>query len=250
MAAPAAGHLQTVGRALAVLRSFTHENPTRGVSELARELGLDKSQTQRVLATLAAQGFAVLDPATRRYSLGPALVVLGHLAEHSEGVRHRLEPHLAALSAVTGESTVVCVPDGARYRTVAAVDGPGMVRYNTALGRTYPGHLGATGHAIFAFSTVLDAREILVAAGDEDPPAAEVAALQARHDQVRGVGYAVSTGEFDERVMAISAPILLEGAVFGSVTTLGPPQYMADRSTELIDAVRHAASDLGATLQS
>ncbi|TDE94153.1 IclR family transcriptional regulator [Occultella glacieicola] len=250
MGAPGAGHLQTVGRALAVLRAFTHERPTRGVSELARELGMDKSQAQRVLATLAAQGFTVLDPVTRRYSLGPSLVVLGHLAEHSEGVRHRLEPHLAALSVATRESAVVCVPDGARYRTVAAVDGPGMVRYNTALGRTYPGHLGATGHAIFAFSPALGARDVLDAYGAADPSEAEVAALERRHEEVRKLGYAVSVGEFDDRVMAISAPILLEGVIFGSVSTLGPPQYMADRSTELIEAVSHAASTIGATLRS
>ena len=242
------GELLTVSRALRVLRAFTEDRPTRGVTELADELGLDKSQVQRMLATLAGQGFTVVDPATRRYTLGPALVQLGRQAEGSPGLRHQLEPFLEELAATAGESVVVCVPDGFRYRTIAACDGPGMLRYATALGRSYPGHLGSTGHTIFAFHPTASASDLLGADGHKPDPHA-VAVLTHRHQQVRQHGYAISEGEFDARVMAISAPILLDGAIFGSVSALGPPAYMTPQKEEIVGAVLHSADQLGRALR-
>lgn len=242
------GELLTVSRALRVLRAFTETRPSRGVTELADELGLDKSQVQRMLATLAHQGFTVVDPVTRRYTLGPALVQLGRQAEGSPGLRHQLEPLLEELAAATGESVVVCVPDGFRYRTIAACDGPGMLRYATALGRSYPGHLGSTGHAIFAFHTSASGRDLLGADGHK-PDSDAVAELDRRHEQARQHGHAISEGEFDARVMAISAPVWLDGAVFGSVSVLGSPAYMKPQTEEIVGAVLNSADQLGRALR-
>ncbi len=242
------GELLTVSRALQVLRAFSEDRPSRGVTELAAELGMDKSQVHRMLATLALHGFTVMDPASRRYTLGPALVQLGHRAERSPGVRHQLEPHLEDLAAATGESTVVCVPDGYRYRTIAACEGPGMVRYATALGRSYPGHQGATGHAIFAFHPTVSPVDLLGADGHQ-PEEETVADLRARHKQVREDGYAITEGEFDARVMAVAAPVLRDGTVFGSVSVLGPPEYMRRTTDEIVAAVLGGAARIGETLR-
>lgn len=233
--------LLTVSRALLVLRAFTEERPTWGVTELAAELGLDKSQVHRLLATLAQHGFVAPVPPSRRYALGPAAVTLGHLAEMSPGVRHRFDTHLARLSAATGESVVVAVPDGFRYRTVAAQEGPGLLRYNTQVGRSYPGHLGATGHAIFAFHRGISAVDLLTADGSPATPD-DVAALRDRHETIRRDGYAISEGEYDPRVMSVACPLMLDGRIFGSVSVLGPKESMSERRDELIRAVRDAAS--------
>lgn len=233
--------LLTVSRALKVLRAFSEENPSWGVTELANELDLDKSQVHRLLATLTRYGFVATVPPTRRYALGPAAVRLGHLAEMSPGVRHRWDVHLAALSQRTGESVVIAVPDGFRYRTIAAVEGPGLLRYNTAIGRSYPGNAGATGHAIFAHHRGVSAVDLLTA--DGTPAAtADVAALRERHEAVRRDGYAVSEAEYDPRVMSVAFPLMFDERIFGSVSVLGPKESMRERRDELIRAVRDAAA--------
>ena len=241
------GELHTVSRALQVLRAFTEDRPARGVTDLAAELDLDKSQVHRMLTTFAMHGFTVVDPGTRRHTLGPAVVQLGRRAERSSGLRHQLERHLENLAAATGESTVVCIPDGFRYRTIAACEGPGMLRYATALDRVYPGHLGATGHAMFAFHTIASPADLLGADGHK-PSEESVTALRERHERVREDGYAITEGEFDARVMAISAPVLLDGTVFGSVSALGPPDYMRTRSAEIAAAVLATAGQIGEAL--
>lgn len=241
------GELLTVAKALRVLRAFTDERLERGVTELAAELDLDKAGVHRLLTTLANQGFVQVDPLTRRYSLGPSLVVLGQRAEQSHGLQQVAEPHLEQLAAAAGESAVLCVPGGLRYRTVASAAGPGLVRFATSLGKAYPGHRGATGHAIYALLPNVATVDLLAAAGFDEPMT--LAELESRHQHVRDHGYSITFGEFDPRVMAVAAPVIVDGSVFGAVASLGPAEYMKHQRDLIVPAVLTAAADLGQSLR-
>jgi len=62
--------LQSVERAIAILKSFSLDRPERGVSELGRELGLHKSTVSRLMRTLEHGGLLSRSPETERYRLG------------------------------------------------------------------------------------------------------------------------------------------------------------------------------------
>ena len=49
--------IQSLQRAVSILRSFTEQEPELGVNELARRLNLHKSTVSRMIATLQALGF-------------------------------------------------------------------------------------------------------------------------------------------------------------------------------------------------
>src|SRR6476646_6279464 len=57
-----AGGVSSVDNALRILRSFSYSEPTLGVSELARRLGLGKSTVHRLLQALVRQGFVTRTP--------------------------------------------------------------------------------------------------------------------------------------------------------------------------------------------
>ena len=65
-AATRRSHSQSLERGLAILSSFTSVRPLLGVSELAREVGLNRSTTHRYIATLAALGYLQQDVLTRK----------------------------------------------------------------------------------------------------------------------------------------------------------------------------------------
>lgn len=250
MAERPVGYLQTADRALEVLMAFTAEHPEWGVTDLARHLSFDKSQVQRLLATLAARRFLVADPDTRRYRLGPALVGLGRLAEDSDGTLAAVRDLLAPLAQRTGESALFVVPDGNRYRCAAAVDGPGPLRYRSIVGEVFPGHGGASGHAIFAFldpSRIATLFEDELAAINPNTPRSR-AALERIHEQVRRDGIAVSLGEYDERVEAVAAPVFAQGAVVGAISVIGPRQSIAAHVDAIIAEVGRAARRATAAL--
>jgi IclR family transcriptional regulator, KDG regulon repressor len=62
--------LSSVRNTLKILRSFKMEKPQKGVRELADELGLGKSSVQRILATLASEGFVKKMKKQKNMNLG------------------------------------------------------------------------------------------------------------------------------------------------------------------------------------
>lgn len=235
--------LLTVDRALRVLGSFTAHNADWGVSELSRASGLNKSQTQRILSTLAARGFLEIDPGSHRYRLGVRLVTLARLAEQTNVAR----PFLSALARECGESAVFCEPDGPYYRCAAAVDGPGPVRYSTIVGERFPGYGGgASGDAIFAYLPLDHVRSLF---GDDLTRADGTAGesweqLTQRYGEIRRRGIAIAYGDYDPQAASVAAPVIAQGAVIGAVTVLGPRERMTEKIESAVRPVAEAAAEL------
>lgn len=253
-AAPAvrrtSGVLQTADRALQVLLAF-RERPEWGVTELARELGLDKSVTQRLLATLAGRGFVLADPESRRYRLGVTVGVLARAAERGGALEAAVRPLLRELTQQVGESTILNVPHGAFYRCTAAVDADGPVRYSATVGETIPAHGGAAGHAIFAFYPEADLRRLL-GSGPltrfSEQTIVDPDVLTEMYARVRDEGVAVSHGEYDANVTSVAAPCFSLGQVVGSIVIIGPHDRMADKIDKAVDLVRSTGQRLSALL--
>ncbi|WP_020573151.1 IclR family transcriptional regulator [Actinopolymorpha alba] len=241
------GVLQTADRALQVLLAF-RDRPEWGVTELARELALDKSVTQRLLATLARRGFVLADPETRRYRLGASVGVLARAAERGGTLEATARPVLAELSRRIGESTILNVPHGAAYRCAVAVDADGPVRYSGTVGATIPAHGGAAGHAIFAFYPQDEVRRLL-----GDAPLARYNeltltdwdTLARTYAKVRAEGVAISHGEYDANVTSVAAPCFALDQIIGSIVIIGPHDRMATKVDTAVDLVRGAAQRLG-----
>jgi DNA-binding IclR family transcriptional regulator len=240
------GPARTADRALRVLLAF-QRRPEWGVSDLARELGLDKAGVHRLLTTLAGRGFVLADPHSRRYRLGPAIAVLARTAERGGGLETAARPLLAELVDEFGESSVLNVPHGAHYRCVLAVDSTGPVRYSATVGETIPGHGGAAGHAIFAFYPE-DQIDQLLGEGPlerfNDRTIGSLAELTDRYTRVRAEGIAVSHGEFDANVTSVAAPVFAAGDIVGSLVVIGPQDRMSGKVDRVVDRVRAAGAAL------
>ena len=60
-----------------VLLLFTDGPDFLGVTAIARSLDLSKAVVHRILSTLLEKDYIQIEPATRRYALGPAALKLG-----------------------------------------------------------------------------------------------------------------------------------------------------------------------------
>lgn len=69
------GGVQSVDRAVAILRCFSGRTPTMGVTEIARATGLTTSTTHRLLEAMQSNRL-VRQTTDRRYALGPLVVQL------------------------------------------------------------------------------------------------------------------------------------------------------------------------------
>jgi DNA-binding IclR family transcriptional regulator len=100
-----------IDRCVAVLNHMA-SRPTRQftLSELARDLDLNKATAHGMLNTLADAGYLIRDPDHKTYGLGPALIALGNAALASTPAARLAEPHMTALSE---EFDLECVASAA-----------------------------------------------------------------------------------------------------------------------------------------
>lgn len=242
--------LSTVHRSLEVLKAFSADRPEWGVTELAVRLDAHKSQIHRLLTTLSEEGFLVANPVSRKYRLGPALVRLGRVAAESGGIAQIVQPVLSQLAQQVGETIVFNLVGEREYVIRAAADGPGPIRFALTLGRSFPWYGGAGGHAIFAHRNEKQIAALLDGdfheATERGPHSRED--ILARHHTVREQGYAVSVGEYDERVMSIAVPVLLGTDVLGSLCIVGVPELLQGREAQLAAELLTATETLTARL--
>src|SRR5207245_4534029 len=100
-----------VERAVAVLNLLAaHPQQRYTLSEIARDLKLNKATLHAILGALTDEGYLVRDPAAKSYALGPALVALGNSAVSTYPAAECAVPEMRAL---TDELGLDCVASAA-----------------------------------------------------------------------------------------------------------------------------------------
>src|SRR5215218_8322755 len=125
------------------------DDPGLGVVDVARRLGVDKSQASRTLRTLAEHGLVERDPATRAYRIGPRVFTYASLVAERRLLRAG-PPVLVQLVAALGERAHLSVLDGASVLTLLSESPPHAVQAAGWAGRTVPAYCTAAGRALLA----------------------------------------------------------------------------------------------------
>ena len=67
-----------IGKALIILQSFAEGNGELGTIEISQKLGFHKATVSRILLNLNRHDFVYQDPKTKKYSLGPSILLLSN----------------------------------------------------------------------------------------------------------------------------------------------------------------------------
>jgi len=94
--------IQSVNRALRILKLFDERNRELSIVEISAMMDLNKSTVIRFLATLEDEGYLERDPVSKKYKLGIVLFRLGNLVEQSLDINRVAEPVMQDLSNETG----------------------------------------------------------------------------------------------------------------------------------------------------
>lgn len=139
-----------VGQALAVLKLLARHAGPLPAASIARELGLPRSTTYRLLDEMAAQGFVVHLPEERRYGLGVAVFELGSAYSRQEPMQRLARPLLTRLADRTGHNAHLVVLHGRDVVYVIEERVVGRPSLVTDVGVRLPATLTASGLAILA----------------------------------------------------------------------------------------------------
>jgi DNA-binding IclR family transcriptional regulator len=237
-------------KGLAVLEALARAGRPCGVTELARDLGITKSNAHRLLQTLVATGFARHDGALGLYTAAPKLWELGmRVLAHVE-VRDIASPLLRQLARRSGESINLAIRDGIHVLFIERLENGETVR-GGYVGVRAPAHALATGKVLLAFAPEAVQQEAARRPQAFTPRTiTSGAALLAELAQVRGRGHASNRGEWREMVNSIAAP-LWDGKPepVAAIGITGPkPRMTLARQRELLPLLLESAAAISRRL--
>lgn len=212
--------IQSLARGLKIL-SMLSDSPEGGsVIEIAEALGIDKGSASRLMGTLVNYGFAEKDPLSRRFSLGPQVVVLSRSLLTKMPLRDVAKPFLRELMRATGECAHIGVLSRGKVLYIDQVESPASLRVNAEVGFMAPLHCTALGKVLLAFC-----RQPLPENLERFTNATLVnhESLRKQLATVLEKGFAVDDEEFDLGVRCIAAPVFdYRDKVIGSIGISGP----------------------------
>ena len=185
------------------------ERGERGVSDIAKTLGMLPSTASRMLKVLEAEGLFERDPETKKYSLGARFLQMGLQYVMNHPLRRLIVPHLEesardlALSAswaISRNGKVIIVD-----RVRIAVD-PVL----HLLGSEAQFHSTAYGKLFFAFMTPEEQERLLKSlefARLTSRTITDGRSMRKELARVRNEGYAFDDGETRESIRALAAPV-------------------------------------------
>ena len=244
--------VQSIDRAVAILRCFSGRKPELGISEISRSTGLSTSTVHRLLGAMQ-ENHLVRKTGTKRYGLGPLLLQLANSGAMPRTLREAALPFMTDLRDEFDETIGLHELHG-NHRIVAA-----QVESHQELRRTYkdigvPIRLayGGPGKAILA---VLPAEELKRHLAEPIQPittatTVEAAEIERELEAARLRGYAASKGQRTVGIYAVAAPVFDHSQrVVGALGVSVPDVRMDEDRVERIGSrVREVAWELSTAL--
>jgi IclR family acetate operon transcriptional repressor len=195
--------------AIAVLRTFTAEEPLLGVTEIANRVGLHKSTVSRILSTFEQEHLVERDPETRRFRLGLGLIAIAGplLAELEE--RRVAYPVLRELAEQTGETSALMVWNGAESMCVEQIASHHQIKHTTPLGARYKDAMSASVQ-VFLSAQPTERVTAMLRSGAIDYPGLDDTSVEAYEIRLKDVsrrGWAINYGESSIDEVGVAAPV-------------------------------------------
>ncbi|MDR1442431.1 MAG: IclR family transcriptional regulator [Bifidobacteriaceae bacterium] len=233
--------IEALDRGLRVLEALAEAGPGgSALGALAQTLGMNKSTAHRTLAALRQRDYAIQDPVSGNYHLGPRLVHLVDRHLDRDNLPGLLSPALARICEEVDELVHLGLLNLPWVTYVAKVEPERAVRVWSRVGSRAPAATTALGRAILASLPSVpyaELRSTLPAAGKAH--LAEV--IAAAKEQ----GYATEYEENEPDVACVAVAVLRHGHPCAAVSVTAPAERMGPvRAGEVARTARRVLQDM------
>jgi DNA-binding IclR family transcriptional regulator len=196
------------GKVLAVLATFSREQPSQSLTEIARRTGMPLSTAHRVVGELAAWGALERTP-DGGWHIGLRLWELGSACPRGQILREVALPYMQDLYEATHENIQLAVREGTELVFVERIAGHRSIDLLTMVGARFPLAATGMGRVLLAYAPA-DIQEAVL----EGPMLArtphtitDARALRGVLARVRREQYVVSDRQLSEDTVAVAAPV-------------------------------------------
>lgn len=239
-------------KAVQLLGCFDAGHAQWGVTELSKELGINKSTVSKILSTLENHRYLAKN-ANRKYRLGLRLFELGTLVTAQMDLQKEALPHMEELNKEVEETIHLVVMDDFEVVYINKVESPQSLRIGSRVGGRLPAHCTGVGKVLLA---ALSPRELEFFL--EKKPLTRFTPqtitdrgrLKRALAEIRARGYALDQEEFSQGLMCVAAPIRnYTQKEIGAISVSGPTHRMRQKNLEfLIGQVKTAGQEISRRL--
>ncbi len=245
----------TILKGLRVIEFLAHAKEPKGISELAREIEMNKSAVQRVVSTLSNAGYVEQAPGTSKYRLTLSIWELGSHVVDRHQARRLLHPILRFGAQSTGFTVFLSYLSFPFVVYLDKVEGAHGRSHTAEPGSRIPITLTAAGKAVLAFLPDEKLQGL-----DQDHSdwtgyvnfaATPLEALREEIETIRERRYAVSEGGMKQGVNSIAAPIWWrEHQPYGSIVVTADqvnlsPERFSEIGARVVGMAEEATLALG-----
>jgi IclR family KDG regulon transcriptional repressor len=191
-----------------------YKNRERTLSQIAKNLSLNKSSCHRILKLLTSYRFVSYNEKSKEYNLGSYLIVLGSRASEFIDYLNLAKPHLKWVCEQTRQTSVLLEPishDRLMYVAKEELDLPDVpIHITVKLGQHFPLTSASFGKCFLAYMEEDQADEIIRKVNFKkftDKSITDFEKFKESLKEVREKGYAVSYEEHTPGVYGVAAPI-------------------------------------------
>lgn len=246
--------VKSVGRALDIIALVSSKKGGLGVTEIAKQIDINKSSVYRILSTLVQYGYVEQDEETGRYKLGYKFLEISSKLLESIDLRAEARPYLLELEQETNEVIHLVVYDQGEVVYIEKLEGNETLRMHSKVGKRAPMHCTSVGKAILAHlppSIVLDIIDRKGLPMHTDKTIVDKDEFLQELIKVKQVGYAMDLEENENGITCMAVPIFDHlGKVISAVSISGPTMRMTDERLDhlkgkMIEAGRKISARLG-----
>jgi len=246
-------NMNSVERAFAILEFLNSSRRGWNISEISRKLGLPKSSTHVLFATLDKLGYITEYQSSRRYQLSPKLYGLGRRALETTPLPMIALPHLHWLVQQTNLAAHVGILEKKQVVFVQKVDGPGIIKFDTYIGKCSQLHCTGLGKSLVAFRPEEEIKLLL----DKYPfsrftkqTISSLNAFMTECERIRRAGYSMDDEEEELGIRCIAVPVLSDGVAVAAVSVTGTTAQMPlEAIANVVSKAMCAAGRIASQLQ-
>jgi DNA-binding IclR family transcriptional regulator len=212
-------------KGLRLLEVLANSEQPRGITDLATELGLTKSNVHRLLQTLQANGFVRQIPASSAYELTTKMWELGNRVMRRIDLNSVARPAMIKLAEATGETVHLSILVDTDVIYIDKIESSHHIRAFTHVGSKAPAFAVATGKAMLAHLPDKYLEKLVpLFSAFTDYTRVSLVDLKADISLIREQGYAlVPHGEWRDGIAACACAILdRNGDIAGAIGISGP----------------------------
>lgn len=244
--------IQSLDRGIKILLMLS-ERSRVGVTEVAKELQVNKSTAYRLLETLLINHLVEQDEGSGKYRLGIGVLSISEKLLSSFDIINTAKPFLAKLAESTRESAQLCVYSSGKVFVVDQVASAETMKVTAKIGKIEPLHCSAVGKCLMAFHLEREWPKLLDKMEWTPYTPSTITTrerLETELRKIRDIGYAVDNEELTAGVRCMAAPIYNHrGEVVYCLGISGPStRIRAAKMKDYAHKVKKVADQISAKL--